>query len=211
MDGMSTWDKSLKYPWHRPTTLCILVFIVYILSGFKHEWLPRIVAMEAEIQSLHESVSKGQGERAVFLKIVILKPSIEIRLARRIAKVVYKESILFKQDPEFVLAMMKVESDFDPNAESPVGAKGLMQVMPLWLEIFGVEEDLFNIEVSVRRGFQVYGLYLKINDGNVARALTAYNRGSWRVEEDIRLGKDPEKNGYAEKISKVYDRLKELR
>ena len=208
---MTAWDRFLKYPWHRLTTTLFLLFIVYILSSFKHYWLPRLEAMEGEVQSLREMVSRSQGEKAVFLKVVILKPDIDLELARGIAAVVHEQSELFKRDPDFVLAMIKVESDFDPKAESPVGAKGLMQVMPLWLEIFGVEEDLFDVEVSVRRGLQVYGVYLKSNNGNVARALTAYNRGSWKVEEDIRLGNDPEKNGYAEKILQVYNRLKELR
>ena len=40
-------------------------------------------------------------------------------------------------------------------------------------------------------------------------ALTAYNRGSWRVEEDLRNERDP-RNGYAKEVLDVYERLKRM-
>jgi len=204
--------------WFKILASLQLLFITYILSTFKHETvIPPLERLEVEVQSLHRSVGTLQGERELFLKILILfdgtpeKPMLDPQLARRIAKVVHEQSFLFKRDPDFVLAIMRHESNFNPTAKSPVGATGLMQVMPLWLEVLGVDEDLTDIEVSVRRGLQVYGFYEKMYDGDIRKALSAYNRGSWKVEEDIRLGRDPNANGYAEEVLAFYNRLKELK
>jgi soluble lytic murein transglycosylase-like protein len=196
--------------WFRTAVIFQLVFIVYILSQFKWEGLPRLEALETEVQSLHQTVGRLQGEREVFLRILILKQDIDLELARRIAHAVHEQARIFKRDPDFVLAIIKHESNFDPAAKSEVGALGLMQVMPHWLEVFGVEEDLTDITVSIKRGLQVYGFYEKTYNGSTEMALTAYNRGSWKVEEDIRLGNDP-LNGYAKKVLTIYERLKEMR
>jgi hypothetical protein len=196
---------------HTISPLFFFVFIIYILADFKHSTvIPPLERLELEVRALQVAVGSIQGEREIFLKILILKPSIDLELARRISKVVYEQSRLFNRDSDFVLAMIKHESNFDPGARSPVGAMGLMQVMPHWLEVLGADEDLTDITVSVRRGLQVYGFYEKTYNGSMEMALTAYNRGSWKVEEDIRLGRDPN-NGYAGEVLVIYNRLKEMR
>jgi soluble lytic murein transglycosylase-like protein len=147
------------------------------------------------------------GERITFYKILILKPDLDQNLARELATIIDEAARDFDRDADFVIALMYVESRFDPNAVSSVGAHGLMQVMPLWLKVLGAEgDDLFDPRVNVRRGLQIYGSYegmLKTKE----LALTAYNRGSWRVEEDLRQDKDP-RNGYAADVLDVYERLK---
>jgi len=147
------------------------------------------------------------GEQATFLKILILKSNVELKLAREIAKIVDEASRDFNKDSDFILAIIMVESRFKPDAVSHAGAHGLMQVMPLWLKVMGAEgEDLFDPRINVRRGLQVYSSYeqmLKTQE----LALTAYNRGSWKVEVDLRNERDP-RNGYAKKVLDVYERLK---
>lgn len=196
---------------HKFSGLFFSAFIILILGDFRYRTvIPPLERLEKEVQTLQAAVGRSQGEREVFLKILILKPDVELELARCIAAVVYAQALIFKRDPDFVLAIIRHESNFDPMAESPVGAKGLMQVMPHWLEVMGADEDLKDIEVSIRRGLQVYGFYEKTYNGSQEMALTAYNRGSWKVEEDIRLGRDPN-NGYPAEVLKHYRRLKELR
>lgn len=177
-----------------------------IVSGQDSE----IEAIREDIQALEHSVGHVRSKREVFLHILILRPDIEPELARKIATVVYDQARIFKRDPDFVLSIIKYESNFEPKAQSEVGALGLMQVMPHWLEVLGADEDLTDIEVSIRRGLQVYGFYEKTYNGSMEMALTAYNRGSWKVEEDIRLGNDP-RNGYAARVLEIYERLKGLR
>ena len=93
--------------------------------------------------------------------------------------------------PEYViLAVIKVESDFDPNATSRVGAMGLMQMMPdtfLWLtggehlKEYLPAASLYSPDVSIRYGtYYLLYLYRKF-DYNWNTALAAYNGGEGNV------------------------------
>jgi soluble lytic murein transglycosylase-like protein len=78
--------------------------------------------------------------------------------------------------PELVLAVIDVESNFDRFAISRVGARGLMQVMPFWLEEIGrPEANLFRIETNLRFGCTILKYYLDLEKGDLLRALGRYN------------------------------------
>jgi len=66
---------------------------------------------------------------------------------------VHREATIAGVQPELALAVMEVESAFDRYAISVAGARGLMQIMPFWLDEIGVEEDnLFHIDTNIRFG-----------------------------------------------------------
>ncbi|RMG91663.1 MAG: lytic transglycosylase domain-containing protein [Zetaproteobacteria bacterium] len=95
--------------------------------------------------------------------------------ARVIARWVYRYSKRFDLDPDLILAVIAVESQFDHFAVSNVGAVGLMQVMPFWKEELGSKEDnLLNIETNIRYGCAILRHYLD-RYKNLDRALAAYN------------------------------------
>jgi soluble lytic murein transglycosylase-like protein len=78
--------------------------------------------------------------------------------------------------PELVLAVIDVESNYDRFAISYAGARGLMQVMPFWLDEIGrPDDDLFDIETNLRFGCTILSLYLKRENGDIQRALARYN------------------------------------
>ena len=84
--------------------------------------------------------------------------------------------------PELVLAVIEVESDFDPYAISRAGARGLMQVMPFWLEEIGKPGDsLFRVQTNLRYGCTILKYYLDKESGDLTRALARYNGsvGRW--------------------------------
>ena len=75
-----------------------------------------------------------------------------------------------------MLALINVESNFDRFAISSAGARGLMQIMPFWLNEIGRPDDnLFNIHTNLRFGCTILGIYLKREKGNMYRALARYN------------------------------------
>jgi soluble lytic murein transglycosylase-like protein len=79
-------------------------------------------------------------------------------------------------DPQLVLALISVESNFDRFAISSAGAQGLMQIMPFWLDEIGKPEDnLFDIETNLRFGCTILSLYLEREKGDMHRALARYN------------------------------------
>lgn len=78
--------------------------------------------------------------------------------------------------PELVLAVIDVESNFDRFAISVAGARGLMQIMPFWLNEIGRPDDnLMHIDTNLRFGCTILKYYLDMEKGDLQRALGRYN------------------------------------
>lgn len=82
--------------------------------------------------------------------------------------------------PDLVLALMEVESRFDRWAVSPVGAVGLMQVMPFWPRELGVQNQLVKVAPNIRMGCEILRYYLRAEHRNWTRALARYNGSGGR-------------------------------
>ncbi len=96
---------------------------------------------------------------------------------------VHNEARRVGVEPELVLAVIEVESNFKQFAISRVGARGLMQVMPFWLKKIGRPGDsLFNVSTNLRYGCTILKYYLDKEKGNLTRALGRYNGslGRWK-------------------------------
>jgi hypothetical protein len=99
---------------------------------------------------------------------------------QRIDSAVSISSQKYGVDENLIRAIIKVESDFNPNCVSSAGAKGLMQLMPENCEDLGVN-DPFNIEENIDAGTRHIKEYLDRYDGDVEMALMAYNGGPTRM------------------------------
>ncbi len=122
-----------------------------------------------------------------------------IRLAKRAPHIPEKErlkilSLVHKHangagvDPQMVLAIMEVESNFDRYALSVAYARGLMQIMPFWVKEIGQsKDDLFDMETNIKYGCYIYKLYLKYEKGNTTLALGRYNgsRGKMKYPRKV--------------------------
>ena len=94
----------------------------------------------------------------------------------QILKTAHYEASRAGLPPELVLAVIDVESNFDRFAISSVGARGLMQVMPFWLDEIGRPgDDLFDVHTNLRFGCTILKLYLDRERGDRTRALARYN------------------------------------
>jgi len=106
------------------------------------------------------------------LKPFVTDPKIRLKLLRQ----VHYEARRVDIEPELVLAVIEVESRFDEYAISVSGARGLMQVMPFWLEEIGISDsNLFKIRTNLRMGCTILRYYLDMEPGNLGRALARYN------------------------------------
>ena len=159
-------------------------------------------ALKKEMADLRGFVASRSTEDVLFLKIMIAKPHIDHHLAREIARYVHIYATRYEQDADLVLAMIHVESRFDPNIVSHMGATGLMQVMPQWKRVLGIEKELTDIETSIKYGLQILGFYEEMYK-DLDMALTAYNRGPGPVDRALMKGHDP-KNKYAPRVLKKY-------
>jgi hypothetical protein len=109
-------------------------------------------------------------------------------LRLHILRTVYHESHQQLVDPALVLAVIEVESSFDPYAVSRSGAQGLMQVMPFWKRELGRSEDnLIKVDVNVRYGTAILAYYLQGSNGDLVRALSRYNGSEGRLEYPERV------------------------
>jgi len=103
---------------------------------------------------------------------------------------IFKQNAAVQQVPSTeLLAIARRESAFFPGAESPVGARGLMQIMPATGEAVATSlqqphrvSDLFDVGHNVLLGSAYYRQLLDRFDGNRVFALSAYNAGPHRVE-----------------------------
>lgn len=89
---------------------------------------------------------------------------------------VHYEAVRAGLEPELVLGLIEVESGFKKYAISSVGARGLMQVMPFWVDTIGdSSHNLFHLRTNLRYGCTILRYYLNIEKGNMFRALGRYN------------------------------------
>ena len=84
-------------------------------------------------------------------------------------------------DPLLLVAVMAIESRFNPFAESPMGAQGLMQVIPKWhpdkIDVKSDKGAMFDPDTNIRVGALVLKEYIQ-STGSVERALQQYNGSS---------------------------------
>lgn len=94
----------------------------------------------------------------------------------RILTRVHHEASIAGLEPELVLAVIDIESNFDRYAVSVAGALGLMQVMPFWRNEIGRPDDnLIHLDTNLRYGCTILKFYLDKENGNLRRALGRYN------------------------------------
>lgn len=114
-----------------------------------------------------------------------------------ILKTAHYEATRANLPPELVLAVIDIESNFDRFAISHAGARGLMQVMPFWLDEIGRPgDDLFDIHTNLRFGCTILKLYLDRERGNRTRALARYNGSIGKVWYPQRVYKALHKRWY---------------
>jgi soluble lytic murein transglycosylase-like protein len=123
--------------------------------------------------------------------------------ANMLVSTAYTTAREIKLDPLLILAVMAIESGLNPFAESPVGAKGLMQVMAKvhtdkFQQVGGAEAAL-NPVANIRVGSQILKDYVT-RTGSVEAALKSY----------VGAGASDDDSGYGSKVLAEYRRLKQV-
>jgi len=118
---------------------------------------------------------------------------------------IHQKAQKYDVDPALVAAVVETESRFHPQARSAVGARGLMQLMPRtgrWLGATNLYDPEQNVDAGVR-----YLKYLQDRfDGNLKKAIAAYNGGEGNVQ---RYGGVPPFNETRTYVRKVMTRYEE--
>lgn len=163
-------------------SFALVLSLALVLAPLSAQELPD-ATFKKELKSLLESEHAfgDKYDAEVWMK------DMSTRLAKRarhipeeerlkILRLVHKHAHAADVDPQLVLSIMEVESNFDRYALSVANARGLMQIMPFWKKEIGREDDsLFDMDTNIRYGCYILKLYIKREKNNLSYALGRYN------------------------------------
>jgi soluble lytic murein transglycosylase-like protein len=141
---------------------------------------------ESKAQRLHET-------SRIFSMLQASNMGLSHPSTRAVAETIWQESRKYSLDPMLVLAVIKVESEFQSGAVSAYGARGLMQLLPYVAHSLAEDSDLDGWEgekslhdpiTNIKLGAYYLGR-LKERFGDLKIALIAYNRGPAWVQRMI--------------------------
>ncbi len=137
--------------------------------------------MELMMRSLRRAFPQIATVEQDFVPAYFLSMYYPIRYKDAIVKYSKKNNI----DPFVVMALIHQESYFNPKARSPVGAAGLMQMMPPTAKelahLLHSSADVENPEVSIRLGSFYFRRLIDLFNGTVQLAIASYNAGMGNV------------------------------
>jgi len=130
---------------------------------------------------------KGWYDRAIFaLADAGYWDDVDMRFPMVFNKEIQKHAKAARVDPAWAMAITRRESTFIPTAKSPVGAHGLMQIMPQTAKhITGrrvAVETLYNPNINIDMGTDYLNYLMRQNDNNLVFATASYNAGYSRVK-----------------------------
>lgn len=186
-----------------------LIFLIILLPifFFSERSFSDIYKYVDENGILHFTDSPKKEEFILYIKDVKEETN-----ERKYSTEVYNDIIL-KASREYglayslVKAMIKVESNFNPNAVSRVGAKGLMQLMPVNIKTLNIK-DPFNPYENIMGGTRYFRSLLDRFEGKVILALAAYNAGPTIVSKYNAIPPYRETRRFVKKVLKYNSKYK---
>jgi soluble lytic murein transglycosylase-like protein len=138
--------------------------------------------MQAALASLVESETPDRSAQALEERAVAQFIARRYRVAGAASTAyvssAYRSGQAFSLDPLLILAVMAIESSYNPEAESHMGARGLMQIIPRWhpekLAEHGGESALLDPEVNIQVGARILREYMA-RAGEMQAGLQMYN------------------------------------
>lgn len=124
-------------------------------------------------------------------------------LHQSFSQTITEASLRHQLDPALVRAVIKAESSFVPDAVSPKGAMGLMQLMPDTAISLNVT-DPYDPEQNISGGVRHLRYLLDRFRGDVRLALAAYNAGEHRILRDSRIPPITETREYVRRVLRFY-------
>jgi soluble lytic murein transglycosylase len=154
------------------------------------------LSLKSDLHLLHSKIIQGSHNYlATFRYLYSVLEKKEVIFNRQLLEILYPRPYLDTLtrtlkgkdlDPIVVLSLIRQESVFNTMARSPVGARGLMQLMPTTAKRFrhSVKEHQLHAPVlNIEIGIKYFNNLMKRYDGNLVYVLSAYNAGESRVEK----------------------------
>jgi soluble lytic murein transglycosylase-like protein len=109
----------------------------------------------------------------------------------------------FHQDRALIKAIVQIESSFDPQALSPKGAQGLMQLMPATADSYNVSNP-YDAHDNLRGGIAFFADLMRRYQNDVRLALAAYNAGETAVAKYQGIPPYPETQAYVKYVLQLH-------
>lgn len=149
---------------------------------------------------IHFTNVKTDGRYMLYLRASRKAPSVYIK---DYEATILEASKRFEVELHLIKAVIKAESNFDHEAVSPKGAKGLMQLMPRTAEDMEVG-DVLNPEENILGGTRYLSVLLKRFKNDKVLALAAYNAGPDTVESYKGIPPFPETRAFVKRVMAYY-------
>ena len=192
--------------WRLLFSFIVIYFIFFSEKGQQrvNGWINLLEVSEKQADDFGVSQTdlEKEVEKTRVAKWISRKYKVSNEAVREIVEISFSAGGDFEVDPYVVIAVIAIESSFNPLAESSAGALGLMQVMPFIhrkkFEKYGGFDKSLDVKVNVYVGTEILkNFYLRY--GNYRRALLAY------------VGVSQNSNSrYPNKVLRLRDRLKKL-
>lgn len=163
----------------------ILAFLLFPHRGHVEKALPSVVIdqlieapgrTDARVQVSMAEVVLNREQQAV-AEFIAKRYRVAEDAAGEFVALAYRAGAQFSLDPLLILAVMAIESSYNPVAQSVMGARGLMQVIPKYhpekLELHGGEQALLEPTVNILVGAQILREYQR-RLGDTEAALQMY-------------------------------------
>lgn len=151
---------------------------------------PELVALVRQAEADHRGFTDKYAAEVwltdMSQRLAPFVPDTQARL--KLLDLIHAEATRAQVPPQLVLALIQVESKFDPYAVSNAGAVGLMQIMPFWLKLIGRTDDsLVHARTNLRMGCTILKYYLDKSHGDIREALQRYNGATVGIDYSDRV------------------------
>jgi soluble lytic murein transglycosylase-like protein len=160
------------------TVIAVLAAFIITAANVAHADIYKYVDKEGVLH-LTNTPTDHNAKYVMIMKEkrILFQPNIDVN---KYDDLITKAANKFKLDSALIKAVIKAESNFNHRAVSPVGAQGLMQLMPKTASDLKVE-DSFHPEKNIEGGARYLRYLLNTYKGDLTLALAAYNAGEKAV------------------------------